>query len=357
MDKPITGHSRPVLLADVARIAGVSQTTASMALRSQGVIAKKTRDLVQKVADELHYRPNLAAAMLGRQRDGRVLPGVPVAILGMGSKSHYPFPDHDFVREFSRHATERGFLVSEPEQTAYPEVSKLLRVLYYRGVRGIVLSHGFDLAQFQAEDIKAFSILIHGHPPFDVLFHRVGSRVMESTRFAWQTAWNRGYRRIGAALCQHDSPVADDFAREAAVVNSQIRFAAPRLPSFLGSHYDDAGFIRWVKEVKPDAVIGFSVGHYYLLTSAGFRVPEDIGFISLHRGPPDIEVELTGMQEDYRELGRVTSLQLESMIRHYEVGFAPRPHETLVAFIFHEGSTLPHRQVSTMKSSRKAKRK
>lgn len=356
MDKVLRDRVGPVLLEDVAKAAGVSRATASMALRSQGTIAKKTRELVQGVADKMGYRPNLAAAMLARQRDGGILPSVPVAVLGMGFKSGYAFPAQEFVSSFTQHAGERGFLVDEPEQDAYRDVSKLLRVLFYRGVRGIVLSHSFDTSKFIAGDISPFSLLVHGHAPRENRFHRVGSQIFESARLLWEAAWERGYRRIGAAVCQHTPAVVDDFAREAAVVNCQIRHGAARIPLFLGRHGDVTGFSEWVRAVKPDAVIGFGDGHYYRMIEDGIRVPEEIGFASLHRGNAESDSFLTGMREDFHELGRVASIQLDSMIRHYEVGFVPRPHETLVAFVFNEGATLPVRKPAESKPVKKAKK-
>ncbi len=335
-----TPGSNPVLLTDVARLAGVSMATASMALRAQGTIALKTRDLVRKVAEEIGYRPNLAASMLARHKQEGVLPNVPVALIGMGVKDRYAFPAQEFVRRFTEHATQRGFLVEEPEPAAYPSISKLLRVLYYRGVRGITLSHSFDTSQLTKQDVRPFSFLFHGQPLEEHRFHRVSTEVFESTRFLWETVWARGYRRIGAALYRHPQDIQDDFAREAAVVNCQIRYNAPRVPIYTGS-LNGEELIAWAKETRPDAILGFSIGQYYTLRDAGFKIPEEIGFVCLHVS--DNDASITGLYEDFDELGRITVSQLDSMIRHNETGFPARPHELLVSPVFEEGRTLPHR--------------
>lgn len=57
---------------DVARAAGVSQSTVSYALSGKGTIAPRTRARVLAVAEELGYRPNLAARSMRTRRSGRI---------------------------------------------------------------------------------------------------------------------------------------------------------------------------------------------------------------------------------------------------------------------------------------------
>jgi LacI family transcriptional regulator len=69
----------PATIIDVALKAGVSKSTAARALARYGSVSPKTRELVQKAADELGYQPNaLARSMItGRTRTiGVVIPDV-----------------------------------------------------------------------------------------------------------------------------------------------------------------------------------------------------------------------------------------------------------------------------------------
>jgi LacI family transcriptional regulator len=336
---------RQVLLADVARAAKVSLATASMALRQQGNMTVATRESVQRIAEKIGYRPNLAASMLARRKNEAILTQIPLAVIGMGIKDRYAFPATNFVPTFTKHAVKRGFLVEEPG-AAYPTVSKLLRVLYHRGVRGIVLSHDFDTSQLTVEDVKPFCFLVHGQPSKKTPFHRVSTEVFEAARFLWETMWQRGYRRIGAVLFRHALDIQDDFAREAAVLNCQERYGAPRLPIFTGALADSAGMAHWRKEARPDAVIAFSSWQYQVLLEAGFKIPEETGFAALH---VEQDGRVCGMYEDFDELGRMTAAQLENMIRHHETGFPVRPHQLLVSEVFREGTTLPVRRTGKPK--------
>jgi LacI family transcriptional regulator len=71
--------ARPITLADVAREAGTSASTASRALSGRGYVAPEVRRRLLTVADRLGYVPNLSARTL-KQRTSRVV-GVVVSDL------------------------------------------------------------------------------------------------------------------------------------------------------------------------------------------------------------------------------------------------------------------------------------
>ncbi|MFC8796607.1 LacI family DNA-binding transcriptional regulator [Promicromonospora sp. NPDC057138] len=64
--------SVPPTSRDVARLAGVSQTTVSYVLTGKGAISPATREHVLKVAESIGYRPNLAARSMRTRRSGRL---------------------------------------------------------------------------------------------------------------------------------------------------------------------------------------------------------------------------------------------------------------------------------------------
>jgi LacI family transcriptional regulator len=78
--EPLRETGRPVTLADLAREAGTSSSTASRALSGRGYVAADVRDRLLAVADRLGYVPNASARTL-KQRTSRVV-GVVVSDLG-----------------------------------------------------------------------------------------------------------------------------------------------------------------------------------------------------------------------------------------------------------------------------------
>src|SRR5206468_7004578 len=72
--------ARPITLADVAREAGTSASTASRALSGRGYVAPDVKKRLLATADRLGYVPNLSARTL-KQQTSRVV-GVVVSDLG-----------------------------------------------------------------------------------------------------------------------------------------------------------------------------------------------------------------------------------------------------------------------------------
>ncbi|MFC4140167.1 MULTISPECIES: LacI family DNA-binding transcriptional regulator [unclassified Microbacterium] len=64
---------------DVARAAGVSQSTVSFVFTGRAGISDATRDKVLRAASDLGYRPNLAARAMRTRRTGRLAIVVPIA--------------------------------------------------------------------------------------------------------------------------------------------------------------------------------------------------------------------------------------------------------------------------------------
>lgn len=61
-------RDRPATLADVAKLAGVSRSLASLAIRGEGYVGTEARERIVDAAARLNYRPNLAARSLASAR-------------------------------------------------------------------------------------------------------------------------------------------------------------------------------------------------------------------------------------------------------------------------------------------------
>lgn len=74
-----------VTIKDVARVAGVSTSTVSRVVRKEGKVGKACRAKVQKVIDELGYRPNINAQALVNKKSktlGVIVPNVSMSFFG-----------------------------------------------------------------------------------------------------------------------------------------------------------------------------------------------------------------------------------------------------------------------------------
>jgi len=96
-------RSRPVVMADVARLAGVSHQTVSRVLNDPGTVRPETRERVLTAIRELDYRPNTAARALvtGRTRT--------VGVVAFDTRLYGPA---SMLHAIQRAAADAGYYIS-----------------------------------------------------------------------------------------------------------------------------------------------------------------------------------------------------------------------------------------------------
>jgi DNA-binding LacI/PurR family transcriptional regulator len=132
---------RPVTLLDVAKVAGVSRTTASAALGGTGRVSEATRERVLAVAERLGYAANPAARHLRRGKLGILGLYLPKQVLSLAYYMNFAFGAAEKARDLSfaltlvapSSAADRlvdvpvdGFLTVDP-LVSDPVVQELLR--------------------------------------------------------------------------------------------------------------------------------------------------------------------------------------------------------------------------------------
>src|SRR3954466_5003022 len=103
MTTPATPQSRAVVMADVARLAGVSQQTVSRVLNDSPHVRPDTRERVLEAIRKLEYRPNRVARALVTGRSNTL------GVLIFDTTLHRPAPT---LFAIERAAHEAGYFVS-----------------------------------------------------------------------------------------------------------------------------------------------------------------------------------------------------------------------------------------------------
>jgi DNA-binding LacI/PurR family transcriptional regulator len=136
MTEPV---ARTPVMADVARLAGVSHQTVSRVVNGQDNLRPATRERVEQAIRQLDYRPNTAARALVTRRSATI--GV------IGSKSGYwgPSTVHRTIQAAGR---DRGYFVSSVnlQSLTREELTDALGHLRNQSVEGIVLIAAHDEA-------------------------------------------------------------------------------------------------------------------------------------------------------------------------------------------------------------------
>lgn len=121
-----------ISIADIARVAGVSHTTVSRALRDSPLISSETRERIQRLAIEMGYTPNAIAQSLQTRQSSTI--GLVVTSISD------PFFG-DVVRGVEEEARAAGFSVllsasyNDPEQTV-----TIIETFHRRRVDGILVA-------------------------------------------------------------------------------------------------------------------------------------------------------------------------------------------------------------------------
>ena len=335
-------------MRDIAKRAGVSVATVSMALRSCGTVSAARSEEIRKLATSMGYRPNPLLSSLASKkfRTGKTIRGTPIAILNFpisasGEDSPGSNPDL-YVRVLLREARQLGYA---PTVYNYPfgrRTKQLERILYHRMVQGILLHGSVDQKGMMDEfDWSPYPVVQCARFHISPRFHTVRSNIFQSVKLAFEKVLALGYRRIGLAVGHHDIPLEDDQARHGAAVAVAAAHLPPKrqLPVFLGSINDRPAFKEWVRKTRPDAVLGFSPRFYWLLVEMGFSIPDDIGFASLHlaRNAPELS---SGLFQNGEIIARQAVILLDQLIRERQRGIPELPMHLLIPSTWVEGETL-----------------
>jgi LacI family transcriptional regulator len=327
--------ARPITLADVAREAGTSASTASRALSGRGYVAPDVRARLLRVADRLGYVPNLSARTL-KQRTSRVV-GVVVsdlsnqfyAALAAGVEQSLRAANYQMLLlgDNSEAAQElagaRAFLAMRaPGVIMTPASRTAADLLVARGL-GVVevdrrMSTSCDAVVIDNERgaREAVAHLLElGHTRIALLVARTtwttDAGRLEGYRAALAAAGLRSDRKLVLKIATHD---LDAAARIDALVESE----------------------------RPTAIFAannvLAEQAWRVLRRRGLEIPHDVSLVAFDDVPwmEMVQPPLTAVRQPTYEMGRRAALLL---LRRLEDGAAGRTVEILQPELVIRGST------------------
>ncbi len=308
-----------ISIRQLAKIAGVSPTTISLALRDSPKISKKTRERIQRLAAQENCRTNLLARGFFEGRSysiGVIIPSV--------ANVFYP----PIIQGIEDQAISGGYAISIGNSYNSLEREKLLIEMFLqRRVDGLIISPVYDQvdeAHFRKIHRSRVPVLIIDRRLERVETDFVGSDdytgayraaqyliSLGHTRIAYiggpDDIWTAHRRRQGYtdALSDHGISVPDGYILELPFADDSS--------SLYHSSVTDAVTRLFEREVKPTAISTVTdiaaLGVYDTLDRLGYKIPNDVSVI----GFGDLVMcdlmrpRLTTVVQPKRELGRIAA--------------------------------------------------
>jgi DNA-binding LacI/PurR family transcriptional regulator len=274
-----------VTLEDVARRVGVSAKTVSNVVHGTGRVSTDQRELIQKVIEELGYRPNIAARELRQGRSG-------VIALALPDLREPYFAD--LASYFVAAAKERGrnVLITQTGGDRDSERS-VMEAEDLPSVGTIVLSPLRLTAEDVARRKNTTSLVLLGEQAEE--FHsatvaHVGVSNVRAAQSAVEHLIARGRRRIAAVGVQREGPNASSTLRAEGYARALAGAGLPADESLrcevdLFSRAAGSAAVQRLIDAGTDfdALFCFNdsmaFGALYTLAQNGIRVPDDVAVV------------------------------------------------------------------------------
>ncbi|MDX2079855.1 MAG: LacI family DNA-binding transcriptional regulator [Terrimicrobiaceae bacterium] len=335
---------------DVARAAGVSKNTVSLALRHSPQIPVKTRERILRLARRMGYSLNPTVACLMAELRRSRQPGSQAGLaLVNANLDRRAFREHptipSYVSGCRRRASELGyftddFWLHEPGLSG----AALVRRLRARNLRGIVLV-GLMHDNRLPDDFRAvweqFPTVVTGVRTQNPALPFAASDHHMLLRGAVEECLRAGRRRPGLVIDRHIDRLVEGRFRAGFAAAQGVLRVADRLPPFLFVA-DDAQrwtkFREWFTRRRPDVLLSLYHDVEGPVRTMGLRVPEDVGLVQLEWRPD--HPHWAGMDQHNDITGEAAVEMVTSMIQNGYHGVPAFPRATFIGSTWRPGATL-----------------
>lgn len=328
-------------IRDVAKAAGVSIMTVSLALRNHPKISAATRERVRRLAKEIGYRPDPELSRLMTRLHGRKTSGLaPMAIVDVSPSRSTAGKDYSArVREgAAKRARELGYIDTSFHLADYDgDLRRLLSVIRHRGIEGVLLLPPVASVELDpALDWSGLSVIAATYAITPARFHRVVPNHFIDMCLLIELLEKRGFKRIGAVL-QDNFEARTHYQFTGAFSLRGHAGRILRVPD--PQNLRPESIASWLKDAQPDALIcPFAARLRAALprrTARNRPVPE---IVSLRSDDASTRFYWDELPE---EIGADAATLLAGMMTHHETGLPSSPRASMIHGRFADRAAPP----------------
>jgi DNA-binding LacI/PurR family transcriptional regulator len=308
---------RKPVMADVARLAGVSHQTVSRVVNGQSNLRPETRERVERAIRQLDYRPNTAARALVTRRSATI------GVIGMAGGYWGPTTVHRAIQAAGR---ESGYFVSSVnlQRVTRQDLSDAVEHLRGQAVEGIVLivanEEALEVARAQGTGGVPM-VVVEG----DLSRTRwaVGVDQVAGARLATQHLLDLGHEEIAHVAGPMDWTEARARTQgwQSAMYDAGLR----PLRHLVGDWSAESGYhagVELAKLAEVTAVFAandqMAIGVLRAMAEAGRKVPRDVSVVGFDDIPEAgyLIPPLTTVRQDFTAVGHRAIEVLRRAIQH-----------------------------------------
>ncbi len=269
-----------VTIKDVAARAGVSRSAVSRTFTEGASVSAKTREKVERAAQQLGYQPNLIARSLSTNR---------TKLIGLVANNFHNPLFLEIFDLFTRELQARGLRPLLVNLTDDTEPAASVRMLRQYNVDGVIVASSTLPTQFASAFAEANIPVVHTFgrytPTPDV--NVVGINNVHCGEMAAQTLVDHGYKRIAFLGGPKSATSTEDRAAGFAAKMKELG-RITTVTVFADDYRYDAGqrAMHTILDRGVDAVFCgddvICMGAMDAARQAGVRVPEDVGFLGFN---------------------------------------------------------------------------
>ncbi|HSI83744.1 MAG: LacI family DNA-binding transcriptional regulator [Candidatus Methylacidiphilales bacterium] len=323
-----TTPARPLTTRDIARHAGVAQSTVSRALNNSPLISVAERTRILGIAEKLGYQLNpFVSAFTAQVRSYRRSPkGATLAFLDCTAEGNTSF-GKDYSDGAAARAQSLGYRVELFQLKEIDgSIERFNKILHARNTYGLLVlpvARSPELRGLRLDNLAAATVDYTLRSPD---LSRACTNYFEGMQMALRKLQAMGYKRICFCARGEDvTTISPHWLGAYTGWREQIP-PAERMECYIAAEYNRTHFQKWLKHAKPDAIITNSE-HF-------FPWAEEIGFgrskvahtaLSTKKHPPTFEID-----QNPHQVGSAAIDLIIGQIHRNERGIPAIPKTVLV---------------------------
>jgi len=282
-----------VTLTQIAKAAGLSIGTVSLALRDSPLLLEETKRAVRAMAEKLGYRrnPRISALMAHIRRAKKVHQGERLALVWLEETQEETRRGlfAEYVNGAKARAEPLGYALEQYwVNTPGLSPARLERILIARGIVGVIFAPMLHAAAFELPwDFSNFAAAVIGNASCRPDLHRAGFNHYVAGRALLQRMVQRGHSRPVAVFSREADQRARGAMSATFLANHPAGPAEAARRIFFVEHTPGELTSRWFARLKPDSLVTHT--DYYLAwqkSELGPKLPPTYLIDARPDGPP-----------------------------------------------------------------------